>query len=241
MDIWSAAGMGMLAGVVGTGLGGLASFILRRPSNRLLSVLMHITGGIMLSMVCFHLLPEAFAVHSMAMGLGGLFLGVGFVVVLDRLISSRLSSKEGFLKAGILMTVGIAIHNFPEGLAIGSGYAETPALGLGMAALIMMHDLPEGMAMGVPLREGGIGLGRVMLYTILSGVPTGIGAIVGYAAGAVSTVAVSLSMGSAAGAMLYLVCSELLPQSAKLHRGAANGIALSVGVALGIALGQAIM
>lgn len=241
MEIWNATMLGMLSGVVGTGLGGILSFAMRNPSKRFVSVLMHLTGGIMLATVCFHLLPESFEAHSIAMGLAGLFLGVLMVMALDVWISRRQTGRSGFLKTGMLIAAGIALHNFPEGLAIGSGYASAPALGIGVCALIMIHDLPEGIAMGIPLREGGMGFGRVVLYTVISGIPTGLGALLGYGAGIVSTAAVSMSMGLAAGAMLYLISAELIPQSISVYKGAANGLALAAGVALGIVLGQWVM
>lgn len=233
MSLWFATLMGTLAGTFGTGAGGALAFLVRKPTKRFLSILLSVTAGIMLSVVCFELLPEAFEAHSISTGLAGMAVGVGFVIVVDAL-ATRFSAGNRFRKAGILMAAGIAIHNLPEGLAIGAGYASAPALGAGLCALILLHDVPEGLAIGVPMRQGGAGFVRVCLYALLSGLPTGLGALVGFWMGQGSGLYISLSMGIAGGAMLYLTASELIPQSSDLHRGRINGVALAVGLALGI-------
>ncbi len=232
MSIWFASLMGALAGTFGTGAGGALAFV-ANPRNKSISILLSITAGMMLAVVCFELLPEAFAAYSMAVGLLGMAMGVAFVILMDAIVK-KFTPGNRFRRAGILMAAGIAIHNLPEGLAIGAGYASAPALGAGLCVLILMHDVPEGLAIGIPLRQGGTGFARVILYSLLSGLPTGLGALLGYWAGQGSGIYISLSMGIAGGAMLYLTASELIPHSNDLHRGRINGVALAAGVALGI-------
>lgn len=234
MEWWTATLMGTLAGTLGTGAGGALAFTFRDPSKRFRSALLSATAGMMLAVVCFELLPEAFEAHSMGVGLIGLGIGVAFVVLMDAFLVSRATGNNPYRRAGILMAAGIAVHNFPEGLAIGAGYAAAPALGLGIGLVILLHDLPEGLAIGIPMREGGEGFLRVLGYAILSGLPTGIGALAGFGLGQYSALCISLSMGIAGGAMLYLTCAELIPQSNAMHKGRINGIALAAGVALGI-------
>ncbi len=233
MRIGFAALMGSLAGILGTGAGGLLAYFAGRPSRRFLSSLLSFTCGLMLAVVCFELLPHAFIAHSIAAGLAGLMLGVAFTVALDGAVS-RLSGVTGALRSGIVTAFAIAAHNFPEGLAIGSGYAQAPALGFGLCLLIALHDIPEGLALGVPLRRGGVGPLKVAALAALSGVPTGLGAFLGYAAGSAARSMISLSMGVAGGSMLYLIFAELMPGADDLHRGRINGVAVCVGVAVGI-------
>jgi len=67
--------------------------------------------------------------------------------------------------------VGIALHNFPEGFAVGSGFGASISLGVMITSVIVIHDIPEGIAMAVPMRAGGFGKAKAFTVTVLSGVP----------------------------------------------------------------------
>ena len=84
--------------------------------------------------------------------------------------------ENNLLKTGIIVSIGLAIHNFPEGLAIGSGFEASLKLGLSLAIAICLHDIPEGISMAVPMKNGGMKISKVIFYVILSGITTGIGA-----------------------------------------------------------------
>ena len=87
-----------------------------------------------------------------------------------------MADKNNLLKTGIIVSIGLAIHNFPEGLAIGSGYEASVRLGLSLAIAICFHDIPEGISMAVPMKNGGMKISKVIYYVVLSGITTGIGA-----------------------------------------------------------------
>lgn len=74
--------------------------------------------------------------------------------------------ENNLLKTGIIVSIGLAIHNFPEGLAIGSGFEASLKLGLSLAIAICLHDIPEGISMAVPMKNGGMKISKVifMLY-----------------------------------------------------------------------------
>ncbi|MGB7604505.1 MAG: ZIP family metal transporter, partial [Lutisporaceae bacterium] len=177
--------IGFLCGMVGTGMGGFLTMLLKSPTKRFMSVLLGFTSGVMLSVVCFDLLPEAFKLGSVWLSFVGMTIGVGLILFIDELMPSEFSISKnarngtdiayGFIKSGILLGIGIAIHNFPEGLAVGSGFAANDSLGLGLAIVIGFHDMPEGIAMAAPLRMGGINKFKILLYTILAGIPMGVG------------------------------------------------------------------
>jgi ZIP family zinc transporter len=82
-----------------------------------------------------------------------------------------------------LIGIGIALHNFPEGLAIGVGFTSFQNFGVGLSLIIALHDIPEGIAMATPMRMGGINPIKIVLAALLAGVPTGIGALMGYLTG----------------------------------------------------------
>ena len=163
--------LGASAGIVGTGIGGTFAFFLKRPTRRLMSMLMGFSSGLMLAVVCFDLLPTAFEIGGLDSGILGIVIGVVLIMICEDIISSLSHmgrDKRGdYLKSGILIGIGIALHNFPEGLAIGSGLTAARSYGLGLSILIAIHDIPEGIAMATPLVAAGVSSGRVFLYTFL--------------------------------------------------------------------------
>lgn len=236
--------IGFLCGMVGTGLGGLLTMLLKNPTKRFMSVLLGFTSGIMLSVVCFDLLPEAFKLGSVWMSFIGMSIGVGLILLIDELMPSELSISKnarngggisyGFIKSGILLGIGIAIHNFPEGLAVGSGFAANDSLGLGLAIVIGLHDMPEGVAMAAPLRMGGINKFKILLYTILAGIPMGLGSFIGELIGEISPIFICICLSFAAGSMLYITCGELIPKSQSIYKGRISTIGMLIGVMAGI-------
>lgn len=224
---------GGLIGLVGTGLGGLIGVLVGKPNQRALSLLMNGTGGLMLSVSCFDLLPEAYSM-SMGWGVTGLLLGILIMLAADGLMHRRTRHDgNGLKRAGLLVALGLALHNLPEGLAIGSGFAEAPALGVTLGLLIALHDIPEGIALAVPLRAAGMGAVRVLLLALASGLPTGIGAYLGLLAGGVSQEMIALCLGLAGGAMLQITAQEMIPNAGTLYTGWDANLMLALGVALG--------
>lgn len=138
----------------------------------------------------------------------------------DHLATHRQNNTHMFA-AGLVMLFAIALHNMPEGMVIGASYAGVENLtadlfsgsGFVMAIVIGLHNIPEGMAVSVPLISGGMKKHNAVLLTALSGLPTVLGALIGYALGGINAVMLTLSLGFASGAMLYVVLGELLPES----------------------------
>jgi len=226
--------------MIGTGLGGLLTLILRSPTKRFMAVLLGFTSGIMMSVVCFDLLPEAFGMAGVFMSLIGMALGVAAILVVESFIPERVSqnysSNFDFVRSGILLGVGIAIHNFPEGLAVGSGFAASDSLGLGLAIVIGLHDMPEGVAMAAPLKIGGLDGLKILMYTIFAGIPMGLGAFIGELLGEISHSLICLCLSFAGGAMLYITCGELIPKTQNIYRGRISTIGMIAGIICGIAI-----
>ncbi len=168
---------------------------------------------------------------------------------LDELIhsdhyESHKNSNTNLFVAGLVMMMAIALHNLPEGMVIGASYALTPDVaanlfsgsGFIMALVIGLHNVPEGMAVSVPLVSGGMSKLKATLLTALSGLPTVIGAVIGYALGGINDIMLVLSLGFASGAMLYVVFGELLPESILMWRSKLPSFALFVGVIVGFIL-----
>ena len=105
-----------------------------------------------------------------------------------------------------------------------------------MAAVIGMHNVPEGMAVAVPLIAGGMGRGRAVLTTAVTGAPTVLGAVLGYFLGTLGPATLSLCLSFASGAMLYVVFGELLPESALLWRSRLPALAAVAGILVGMGI-----
>ena len=231
--------VGLLSGMLGTGIGGMAAFFIKNASKKFLSFLIEFSAGLMTSVVCFKLLPEAFEQGGSSITFAGVFAGIVAIMILEAYIKNNDSFNKGYtdsnlLKAGILTSVGIALHNLPEGFAVGSGFEASLDLGIALTAVIIIHDIPEGIAMAVPMRAGGFSKAKAFLLTLASGLPMGVGAFFGAVLGGISIKFTAACLGFAAGAMLYVVYGELVPESKRLYFGRFSSIANILGIIIGI-------
>lgn len=211
----------LVAGVIGTVIGGLISVFLGRRGDKFISYLLAFAGGFMLAIVCFDLIPESMEKSNIWIVLSSIAVGLILVILFEYLIDystskfSRLrhmednSKNKSMFRVGIIMTIAIAMHNLPEGLAIGASIAIDN--GIIISILICLHNIPEGMAMATPMITSGTKWWKILLYTALTGFPTVIGAIIGYLISDISIVFVSACLAIAAGFMLYIVFCEMLP------------------------------
>ncbi len=262
-----------IAGVVGTGVGGLIGAMLQKDSNRIASLLLSFAAGVMLSVVCFDLVTEAIetqvgvfvVVLAVAIGVAVIYL-LNYIIDqktnpevahidtnhpktaddLDELIHSdhynyhhsHKDNKVALFVAGVVMASAIALHNVPEGMTIGAAYASDGGV-LGGAAIVLavligMHNIPEGMAVSVPLVAGGMEKWKAVLITASSGVPTIIGALLGYLLGEIGPMGLALSLGFASGAMLYVVFGEIMPQAILMYRSKLPAFSAIGGILVGV-------
>lgn len=262
-----------LAGVAGTGLGGLVGALLQKDSNRTVSLLLSFAGGVMLSVVCFDLVTEAIETNAgIFTVIGAIAFGVAVTYLLNYLIDRKTNpeiphidakhpktaddldelihsdhwnhhkanhdNKLSLFVAGIVMASAIALHNVPEGMTIGASYASNDGV-MGSAALILavligLHNIPEGMAVSVPLISGGMTKWKAVLLTAASGIPTVLGALLGFWLGEIGPLGLTLSLGFASGAMLYVVFGEILPQAILMYTSKLPAFSAIVGILVGI-------
>ncbi len=260
-----------LAGVVGTGIGGLVGALLQKDSNRMVSLLLSFAGGVMLSVVCFDLVVEAIETEvGLPVVIGAVALGVAVTYLLNWLIDRKTNpevphidenhpktaddldelihsdhlehhkkdNKLSLFVAGIVMACAIALHNVPEGMTIGASYAAGDG-SLGNAALLLavligLHNIQEGMAVSVPLISGGMGKVKAVLITAATGIPTILGALLGYLLGEIGVLGLAMSLGFASGAMLYVVFGEILPQSILMYHSKLPAFSAIVGILVGM-------
>lgn len=143
--------IGLFFGTFGTTLGGILGVTLKTNSNKFLSFILSLASGLMTSIICFELIPEALGISNIANVIIGVILGIIMMIFCDLIVEKKFSINEKYkdnkntlLKTGIIVSIGLAIHNFPEGLAIGSGFEASIKLGFALAIAICLHDIPEG-------------------------------------------------------------------------------------------------
>jgi ZIP family zinc transporter len=233
--------IGLFFGTFGTTIGGIIGVKFKNPSKKFLSFILSFASGLMLAIVCFDLLPEAFNLTNLPTVFLGILLGIIMMIICDLLVDKKFNNSNKFkqnkndlLKTGIIVSIGLALHNFPEGLAIGSGFGASIKLGLSLAIAICLHDIPEGISMAVPMKNGGIKKGKVIFYVVLSGITTGIGAFFGAIIGEISQSVIAMCLAFAAGAMIYIVSGELTPEANSLYKGRMSAIGSILGLLIGI-------
>jgi len=139
----------------------------------------------------------------------------------------------------VVMACAIALHNVPEGMTIGASYAAgdggvLDGAALVLAVLIGLHNIPEGMAVSVPLISGGMAKWKAVLITACTGIPTILGALLGYLLGEIGPLGLTISLGFASGAMLYVVFGEILPQSILMYHSKLPAFSAIGGILAGL-------
>ncbi len=137
--------------------------------------------------------------------------------------------------AGLVLAAAVALHNMPVGMAIGATFASREG-GVLAALIIGLHNIPEGMSIAAPLLAGGSRPGNAVGIAALSGLPTILGALIGYGAGTMNPLLLAISLSFAAGAMLYVIFGELLPEAEHLWQSRLSGLSTMLGMLLGMAL-----
>ena len=176
----------------------------------------------------------------------GFLLGIGFLLLLDTVIphlhlnSDRPEGKPCGLGKSFMLVLAVTLHNIPEGMAVGvvlagmleGGAAITSAGALTLAVGIAIQNFPEGAVVSAPLLSGGLSRRRAFLYGAASGVVEPLGAIATILLTALVTPILPYILSFAAGAMIYVVVEELIPES---QAGTHSNIG-TIGAAIGFAL-----
>ena len=143
--------LGLFFGTFGTTIGGILGIVIKKNSNKFLSFILSFASGLMMAVICFDLIPEALGISNIYGIVFGILIGIISMIFCDIIVQKKFNQKQqkyastnDLLKTGIIVSIGLAIHNFPEGLAIGSGFEASMRLGLGLAIAICLHDIPEG-------------------------------------------------------------------------------------------------
>ena len=240
--------LGGMSGFAATAIGAVAAIALRDIAARTQDIMLGFAAGMMLAASSFSLiLPGIEAAQSLygnqllaaCVVVAGLGLGVALMVGLDRFVphehekSGRRGPEAQRINRVWLFVLAITLHNLPEGMAIGVSFANGDMkVGLPLTTAIAIQDIPEGLAVALALRVTGISALRAALIAVGSGLMEPIGAIVGLGVSSSFALGYPIALGLAAGAMIFVVSHEVIPET---HRNghetpATLGLMLGFGV-----------
>jgi ZIP family zinc transporter len=206
-----------------TAAGTLPVLFVRQAPRRLMDAAMGVAGGIMVAASCWSLLIPAIESGGAVRATIGLLAGGLFLYAADQLLphlhpefpdeARQEGPRTSYRRAALLM-FAITLHNFPEGLAIGVAFAaDQPGAALALALGIGLQNIPEGLAIALPLRREGMSRGGAFFYGQLSAIVEPIAGVLGAALALAMSSVLPYMMGFAAGAMLYVVVEELIPET----------------------------
>jgi ZIP family zinc transporter len=225
---WLGSLASFLAGL-GTGVGALCIFLLKRPSARAEDGMLSAAAGIMLAATFFSLLlpalGQADALTSNRMlavsivgvgvlaGAGGLFL-VHRHVPHEHFVLGKQGPETERIARIWLFVIAITLHNFPEGMAVGVGFAGgDTSNGVPLAIGIGLQNIPEGFAVALSLISVGNSRTRAFWVAMLTGLVEPVGGVIGAAAVSLAAPLMPLILGMAAGAMLFVISDEIIPET----------------------------
>jgi ZIP family zinc transporter len=204
--------------VLATGLGGLPFVFVKDFPEGVTRAGWAAAGGLMLSASVFNLIIPGVQDGGITPVALGILLGAAVMLLASHLLDDRELSFGVLSGAGakriILMLGTIFIHSFPEGIAVGVAYGSGEVgLGLIMAVAISIHNIPEGVTVSLPLRAEGVSGWKCVGWALFSGLPQLIGVVPAYLAVWAFRPILPYGFGFAAGAMIFLVLSEMIPES----------------------------
>uniref|UniRef100_UPI00333E2FCD ZIP family metal transporter n=1 Tax=Castellaniella defragrans TaxID=75697 RepID=UPI00333E2FCD len=221
--------LGGTAGFAATALGALAAISLRSIQARTQDIMLGFAAGMMLAASAFSLILPGLAAAQRLVGNGpaaagivvlGLALGVLLMLGLDTFTPHEHDSTGPCgpdaerVSRVWLFVLAITLHNLPEGMAIGVGFANGDMrVGIPLAAAISIQDIPEGLAVAMALRATGLSPMRAALVAVASGLMEPLGALVGLGMSSGLALAYPVSLGLAAGAMIFVVSHEVIPET----------------------------
>lgn len=228
--------IGILAGFA-TGVGGILG-VLFKPSERNLMLGLSFSSGIMLGVTFLMLVPESLG-SGFLPSFTGFAIGSLLFFSLDIALPHIhiIKSKDSLFKLGVLIAIGIAIHDIPEGFGIGSAYGISESFGIAIAVGVMMHNVPEGIAIAIPLYSSGIGRFKTIFITFAAGITTLIGAIAAYfLLGSFAEPMFHSGLAFAGGAMFFITVNELIPEAQKYGHARLVGLGVLVGILIAFLL-----
>ncbi|HEY8549306.1 MAG TPA: ZIP family metal transporter [Vicinamibacterales bacterium] len=205
--------------------GTLPVLFFRSAPRRLLDAMMGFAGGVMVAASCWSLLVPAINYGGVTVATVGLLGGAAFIYAADQLLphlhgefpeEAHAEGPHVAWRQSALLMLAMTLHNFPEGMAVGVAFGAGELGGaVALAIGIGLQNIPEGLAIALPLRRGGMSPQRAFFWGQLSAAVEPPAGVLGAWLVLASTAVLPYAMAAAAGAMLYVVVEELIPETVR--------------------------
>lgn len=205
-------------------LGAATTLFIGTPGKKLMAFYLGLSTGMMTLVSVIDLLPASLRDGDLYGTLLGICMGLIFLLVVQKTMNhfypyAEMMEKDLSLwrKTGWMMTIAIALHHIPEGIAIGAGFHAHHSIGAMIALSMSLHNIPEGIGLSAPLILGQLGKGAILLVAFLISLCIPLGAWLGELYFTSSPQAITYGMAFACGAMAYIIIKEMGPASIRLH------------------------
>lgn len=199
-------------------LGAFVIIWFKEPDKKMMALYLGLSGGIMIFIVLVDLLPFALEHASLGIIWSALIAGILFMLITQVSVSRMFKHSSSLLRMAWMIVLAMALHNLPEGLAVGAGLEAQYGLGIMIALSIALHNIPEGIAVAAPFLAAGVSR-RVILWIVFAvSLFIPLGTIIGEGFISLDQWSLGAAISLASGAMLYIVVREILPAAYRYHR-----------------------
>jgi ZIP family zinc transporter len=224
MDTILVAFIFSLTAGLSTGLGSLVAFFIKDFKHKHLSLLMGFSAGVLIQISFMELFFSSVIEIGFLNANIAFFLGIATIAAIEFLIPHEYKEEhltetekknKRLMKTGLLVSVGIVIHNFPEGILTLFGTIKDQHLGLVLLIAIALHNIPEGISVSTPIYYATKNRKKALLWSLFSGITEPIGALVGFFLlyPFITPFVLNLALAFVAGIMVFISFDELLPLS----------------------------
>jgi len=243
-DFWFAVIVSGLAAAATAG-GSVVSLLVRRPGPGFMAFSLGFSAGVMMLVSFAELLRVSIDGVGFGPAMIAFFIGMGVMFLVDALVPHEFVSERGtakvcddqvnaLLRTGVLLAIGIGIHNLPEGMATFAGALKNRGLGIAIASAIALHNIPEGIAVAVPVYCATGSRRKALLWSSLSGVAELVGALLAAAVlmPFLTANVLNITLAAVAGLMTFISFDELIPGSYAYRRDHMSVAGVVTGMAL---------
>ncbi len=231
-----------LAGL-STTLGSLLGLAIRKPGARFMSATLGFSAGVMVMVSFVELLSGGIESIGFAYAHFCFFIGIIIIFSIDFFLPHEWAGHQDLprnqkdsklLRMGLLVALGIGIHNFPEGMATFAGTLKDTRLGIAIAVAIAIHNIPEGLAVSAPIYAATRSRGKAFLWSFLSGVaePVGAGVAAVFLLPFLTPTLLGWLLAFVAGVMVFIAFDELVPTSRSYDQGHVAILGMVFGMAV---------
>ncbi|WP_194840961.1 ZIP family metal transporter [Filobacillus milosensis] len=209
--------IGAFASAIGISIGGGLAWMMK-SIKRNFSFIYSICAGLIIGLLFLEMIPESIELGGWIILFVGILIGILIFQYIHKMfdkitIITDSHQKDMFIRSGVLLTISIAIHNFPVGVALGSTLGTD--LGNSILTTLVLHNIPEGIIIFTPLFLAGFGLFTWLLFTVLISVPIAVGSFVGQYLGAGVPILLALIINIAVTVIFMVAVKEIFGEAIK--------------------------